>query len=186
MSSYLIDGYNLLHALGILGGKVGPRGLQRARNRLLNLLAEAFGAESDRVNVVFDAAGAPPKGVEGSTTHKGIRVEFAIREPTADDFIEGAIAAHKQPKELIVVSSDARLQGAARRRGAKPMACAEFLDHLDELRRPRQARPEQPERGEHRMSQRETERWLREFAGLEDEPELKEALKPFDFEVEKE
>lgn len=184
MPIYLIDGYNLMHALGILSGKVNSRGFKRARNRLLDLLAESFGAEAEQVTVVFDAAGAPAKGADRSTTHKSIHVEFAVKLPTADDYIEAALAACKQPKDLIVVSSDTRLQTAARRRGAKPLGCAEFLDHLEDLQRPKKARRAQPERGERRLSQGETERWLREFAGLEDEPELKEALKPFDFEVE--
>ena len=32
---YLIDGYNLLHAMGVLQGRVGPLGLEKARLRLL-------------------------------------------------------------------------------------------------------------------------------------------------------
>jgi len=182
--NYLIDGYNLAHALGILTGKTNPRGFKRARDRLLDLLAGAFGAEAERVTVVFDAAGAPAKGAARSTTHKGIHVEFAVKMPTADDYIEAAIAACKQPKDLVVVSSDTRLQTAARRRGSRPLGCAEFLDHLEELRRPKQPRLKPSERDESRPSERETERWMREFAGLENEPELKEALKPFDFEAQ--
>ena len=36
----LIDGYNLLHASGILGRGVGPGGLERSRLALLNFVAE--------------------------------------------------------------------------------------------------------------------------------------------------
>ena len=53
---YLIDGYNLLHAMGVLRGRVGPTGLEKARRRLLGLLHGSYGDESCRVTVVFDAA----------------------------------------------------------------------------------------------------------------------------------
>ena len=59
--SLLIDGYNLLHASGILGGGLGPGGLERSRLALLNFVAEAVDAkELAHTTVVFDAAGAPP------------------------------------------------------------------------------------------------------------------------------
>ena len=38
----IIDGYNLLHASGILGRGIGPGGLERSRSALLNFLAESL------------------------------------------------------------------------------------------------------------------------------------------------
>ena len=61
---FLIDGYNLLHAMGVLHGRVGPTGLQKARLRLLGLLHGAHGEASSAVTVVFDAAHAPPADEE--------------------------------------------------------------------------------------------------------------------------
>ena len=181
----------------MIARKVGPRGLKRARTRLLDFLAEALGEDSSQAIVVFDAAGAPAKGADRSMKHKGIAVEFAVGQPTADDFIEAAILAQKRPKQLLVVSNDSRLQDAAKRRGVRSMNCMEFLDHLDRhhleqrrcpnLARPTKAPPAEapPARAKGEgTSPAETQRWLREFAGLEDEPELKEALKPFDFEMD--
>ena len=43
--SLLIDGYNLLNAVGILGRGVGPGSLERSRLALLNFLAESLAAE---------------------------------------------------------------------------------------------------------------------------------------------
>ena len=50
---YLIDGYNLLHAMGILHGRTGPTGLEKARLGLLGLLKGAYGDEASAVTVVF-------------------------------------------------------------------------------------------------------------------------------------
>ncbi len=53
--SYIIDGYNILHALGLLNTKAGDGQLQEARSRLLEYLGKSFGDRSARVTVVFDA-----------------------------------------------------------------------------------------------------------------------------------
>ncbi len=58
--SLLIDGYNLMHAAGILGRGSGPGSLQRSRLALLNFLAESLDPrEVPRTTVVFDAHDAP-------------------------------------------------------------------------------------------------------------------------------
>ena len=57
----LIDGYNLIYAVGV-GGQVRRRGdLERTRTALIQLLAESLPAdEAARTVVVFDAAKPPP------------------------------------------------------------------------------------------------------------------------------
>src|ERR1700731_2755179 len=105
--TYVVDGYNLLHAIGILGDRVGPGGLEKARARLLGLLAAAFGPESAAVTVVFDAAKALP-GWEPEQNHRGLRVIFAVGKQEADDVIERMIRQASAPKSLHVVSDDHR------------------------------------------------------------------------------
>jgi predicted RNA-binding protein with PIN domain len=181
MHAYVIDGYNLLHAMGILVGKVRPPGLQRARLRLQEFLVAAFGEQAGEVTVVFDAARAPPK-VPREQTYKGLTILLAVGQQEADDLIEGLIARHSAPKQLMVVSSDHRLQTAARRKGAQAIGSTEFLDFLDRRRqRTAKAGLEQPEKKD-QLSEKEIKDWLREFSGLEKEPDLKEAFERFDFE----
>src|SRR5690348_14856082 len=103
----LIDGYNLLHAMGLLHGRVGPTGLQKARLRLLGLLRGCYEDAAPEVTVVFDAAGAPP-GVEGDQEYQGIHIVFAVRKQTADDVIEHLIKRDSAPRQLVVVSDDHR------------------------------------------------------------------------------
>lgn len=183
MIRYLIDGYNLLHAIGILAGKIGPHGLERARHRLCSLLAAAFGEKVAEVTVVFDGPDRAPSP-SSPQDYKGVQVEFAVGAQEADDVIESHLASHSAPRKLSVVSNDRRVQTAARRRKAGVLSCDEFLERLDELGRKKRPQQKQDDRRQSRLSQDETRHWLQEFAGLEDEPELKEALKPFDFEIE--
>src|SRR4051794_15010603 len=115
-ATYVIDGYNLLHAMGALGGKAGPHGLEKARGRLLGMLHGAMGEESSAVTVVFDAAHAPPGSARDQDAH-GIHVKFATGKQEADDVIEQLIRQSSSPKTLHVVSDDHRLHQAAKRRG---------------------------------------------------------------------
>ncbi len=163
----LIDGYNLLHASGILGRGVGPGSLERSRRALLNFLAESLEESVLRkTTVVFDAREAPP-GLPRQLTHQGLTVRFAEQGGDADALIEELIAADSSPRRLTVVSSDHRLHRAARRRNAKPVDSD--LWYADTLRKrierqrkkPTTAKPSGP------ASEAEVRYWLRQF-GLDE------------------
>jgi predicted RNA-binding protein with PIN domain len=68
--------------------------------------------------VVFDAIAAPP-GLPREIEHHGLAVRFARRGGTADELLDELIAAEPDPRNLQVVSSDHRVQRAARQRGAQ-------------------------------------------------------------------
>jgi predicted RNA-binding protein with PIN domain len=181
---YLIDGYNLLYAMGVLRGKAGPMGLEKARLRLLGLLRGAFGAaEAARVTVVFDAAGAAPGATEVQD-YQGIQVRFAVRYEEADDLIEYLIGHNSAPRRLSVVSDDRRIQQAARRRRCLVVACDSFLRWLDRHRRDRRARLPQAGAKPGKLSAAETQRWLDEFADLQDEPHAIELFELDNFAVD--
>jgi uncharacterized protein len=177
--AYLIDGYNLLHAMGVLRGRVGPQGLEKARQRLLGLLLGALGAEASSATIVFDAAGAPA-GAEDEQEYQGIHVRFAVHQEQADDLIEDLIHHDSAPKQLTVVSDDHRLQQAARRRHCPVLGCLDFLEELDRTRRRQKVKSAQEPEKEV-PSRQDMDRWLRAFADLDNEPEMKELFGPFDF-----
>jgi predicted RNA-binding protein with PIN domain len=140
---YLIDGYNLAHALGVLAGKVNPAGLERARSDLLAAIAAAHGEAAGDVTVVFDARSA--RGLERRQSIAGIEVRFAVGEE-ADDVIERLVRADAAPKQLAVVSDDRRIREAARRRGCAPLGCQAYLDRLEAMPRIQASRPPPPEK----------------------------------------
>jgi hypothetical protein len=166
---YLIDGYNLLHAMGVLSGRVGPHGLEKARLALLGRLLHLHAGDPGRVTVVFDAANAPP-GAEREQEYKGVHVLFALREE-ADDVIEALIRRDSAPRQLTVVSDDRRLKEAARRRQCPSLGCLDYLEHVGRPARRGptvevQAKPQA-------VSAEEARRWLEEFADLADDPKLR-------------
>ena len=174
--SLVIDGYNLLHASGILGRGSGPGGFERSRAALLDFLAESLDRRQlAGTTVVFDARMAPP-GLPRTTKHRGITVRFAARGSDADEEIEQLIADHTAPRRLTVVSSDHRLHRAARRRRAKVIDSEKWYAAVLRRRidRAREKSPagkpsESPTAGEVRY-------WLRQF-GIE-EPEAQSGVPP--------
>jgi predicted RNA-binding protein with PIN domain len=165
----LIDGYNLLHAMGRLTARAGKQALEGARRSLLlRVRARHQPGEGDDVTVVFDASGAPPSA-PGDGEFNGIHVKFA-RGQTADDLIEDLIRADACPRLLTVVSDDHRIQNAARRRGCKILGC---LDYCEDLQRRAAAippaSPEPPAKPESSTPE-ETQHWLDAFTQGDEPP----------------
>ena len=131
--SYLIiDGYNLMHAAGMARHKYGPSDLERCRKRVLHFLSQHLSAaERARTTVVFDAADAPP-GLPRTAVLEQMEILFAPRGGDADTVIEELVEQHSAPRQIRLVSSDHRLQKAARRRRAKFVDSELFVAQLED------------------------------------------------------
>jgi hypothetical protein len=151
---------------GILGGGVGPKSLELSRLALLNFLAESLNPrEISQTTVVFDAKDAP-WGAKNMMEHRGISVQFASRYPDADCLIEELIGQDFSPRRLTVVSSDHRLQRAARRRRAKAVDSDVWYKELVQKRIARhQTESTAPERPPVPLLAEDVEYWVRQFGG---------------------
>ncbi len=169
----LVDGYNVIAPVAPPRNP-GRNWLQRERMELIHRLSMHLDATTrDRTCVVFDAADPPP-GRAHRFDVKGIDVVFAVEYPEADDLLEELITAHSSPKSLAVVSSDQRIQTAAKRRGCRPFDAQHWLDELLEGRvglaienpasdidpTQKRAKPEE-------LGSSEVKDWMREF-GFDD------------------
>jgi len=120
---WLIDGYNLIRRDPDLRDRE-IESLESGRRALLHLLARAYRDPRDEFAVVFDGArvagGAPLAG--------RIRAIFSRPPLTADDEI---IRLARQWKSgAVVVSSDRKIQDAARRSGSAVLTADQFLEGL--------------------------------------------------------
>lgn len=112
----IIDGYNLMHAVGYARERYGQGGLERSRNRLLRFLINRLDLkERRRTTIVFDARTVPFEGVREQTIEQ-MTVLFNQAGSDADTLIEELILEHSAPKQLEVISGDRRLQKAIKRR----------------------------------------------------------------------
>jgi predicted RNA-binding protein with PIN domain len=177
----LIDGYNLMFDLGLLGKRLGPDGFRKVRHRFLNDLAAALDpVEAHQTTVVFDAS-SPPDHLPAEGRHKGMTILFAVDDDDADARLERLIAKHSAPKHLTVVSTDLRVRRAASRRGAKAVTADQFWSSLEDRKRSKLARTDRSADDE-RMRQQgpspeEAGFWLAVFQNVANEPEVREALR---------
>lgn len=115
----IVDAYNVLHVTGVLDpDHAGPD---------LEELAELI-ASSRWAGVPATLACDGPGGDVGRfKPPTGVSVVYAGAGRDADTLIEGMIGRDSAPRSLRVVSSDRRIQRAARRRRAGWMSSEDFL-----------------------------------------------------------
>lgn len=165
----LIDGYNLLHAAGLSQARYAPGDLRRQRHRLLVRLARELTTEERvRCTVVFDAIEAP-SGLDRSMRHAELLVRFAEPGHDADSLIEELIESHSSPTQLLVVSSDHRIQKAANRRRAEAVDSEVLLQRLAaRARAAAQVKPEAPNSAKNPAKPgEELAYWLGEFGEID-------------------
>jgi predicted RNA-binding protein with PIN domain len=157
----IIDGYNLLHVTGLFGR--GKSSLEASRQALLGFLAAAVEPEEiAATTVVFDAAAAPP-GLPDRFTVRGIDVQFARDYGSADELLEELIAAHPTPRKLTVVSSDHRVQRAAKKRRAQAVDSDAWYRTAAEQLHARRRQPKTADVKPEAPSPAEVAAWVREF-----------------------
>jgi len=121
---WLIDGYNVIRRDPDLRSREAES-LEAGRRALVGLIARAERVRQDEFTVVFD--GARLSG--GTPTAGRIRVVFSRPPSTADD--EVMRLARQLRNGAVVVSSDRKVQDAARRAGSAVLTAEQFLHALD-------------------------------------------------------
>lgn len=172
--SLIIDGYNLIYAAGIVSSSDGPANLERSRAALLGFLAESVEPKQlARTTVVFDAGPHAPRGLPRTWTYRGMTIRFATGYESADALIEELIQTDTAPRQLILVSSDHRLQRAARRRRATSVDSDRWYQETIRNRRSRHhIDDDDTAKPVTRPSECEVARWVEQFAT--NEPSLRE------------
>ncbi len=139
---WLVDGYNVIRRSPELKAREAES-LEGGRRALLHLIARARRALQDEFTIVFDGArlsgGTPP--VAGR-----IRVVFSRPPLTADDDLMRL--ARQLRNGAIVVSSDRKVQDAARRAGSAVLTAEQFLEALDVPETPGADRPDMKDASE--------------------------------------
>jgi uncharacterized protein len=161
----LIDGYNLLHVSDIFAAEGAGTELHRSRLALLDFLAATIAArELKQTTIVFDAAGAPP-GLPHTLSHEGMTIRFARRHSDADELIEEILDQHRAPRSLTVVSSDHRVQRAARRRGAAHVDSESWFTSLRTRRKAQKSKSNDvPAKSDAKTPSDEVSYWTGKFA----------------------
>lgn len=143
---YLIDGYNLMHSLGLVRRSGGDRAWFAARQKMLDWLAEQLSPRTaDTFQVVFDAQKSV--GALENNQYRGVKILIA-RGQSADDVIEQMLPSEQQPKTLTVVSNDQRLRDAAWKNECHWIKCEAFTEAMLSTATKRNPTPNPPEKSE--------------------------------------
>jgi len=160
----LIDGYNLLHVTNIFAGAGPGTELHRTRLALLDFLTVSLSErERKETTIVFDATGAPP-GLPRTLSHDGMTVHFARRHADADAMIEDLLEQYAAPRALLVVSSDHRVQRAARHCGASFVDSERWYGDVLAVRGGRDAATDAPSKPTDEITPNDVDYWVGEFA----------------------
>ncbi len=125
----LIDGHNLI-------GKLPDISLSDAddEQQLVEKIMRYRARTGRRVTIVFDSGGA----YKPSATKRrgGLTVRYAPHGITADSLIIKQLRRERNPKEVLVITSDRAIQRAATQMGAQIMSSQAFADVLADLHSP--------------------------------------------------
>lgn len=124
---YVIDGYNLMHALRRVVDLPGDH--SRARAQCVELLALIARRENQKMHIFFD--GTPGEVGTGDHAHHGVSVRFCGPErESADRAVKEYVENHAEPRKLLVVSSDRDVRDTCRLNGARVVSSQEIAAKL--------------------------------------------------------
>lgn len=135
----LIDGYNLLFALGWTPAR-RPRPsdsevtLRQCRERLSAELARRLpGAMVGKSVIVYDSANSR-NGLPVHQYSRGTHLYFSIAYNSADEALQEILQYHPSPKQLVLISSDHAVQRKATARGARCIESEDWEDAIELFR----------------------------------------------------
>lgn len=152
----IVDAFNVLHAWA-----TGPDSGGRHEIESLSGLIQRSRYADGRVSIVCDGAIFPTGNPTIVAPH---RVIFAGGGKEADAVIESLISRDSGPRDLLVASSDRRIQRAARKRGSRSLTSEKFLTQIirdSTLPTPNPLRPGSGHKAP--LAPDAVDRWLNEF-----------------------
>lgn len=145
---YLIDGHNLI------GQTPGLSLADPDDERQLVVLLRAFMVRAGKTGIVVFDRGQP--GGSANWSNNVLKVVFARAAQSADDWIRQHLTTEKNPRGLVVVSSDLEIVRAARTARAQVQSSAEFARLMLKA-------PPKTKKKESVLTEDEIQAWEKEF-----------------------
>ncbi|HCA50521.1 MAG TPA: hypothetical protein DEP12_08955, partial [Planctomycetaceae bacterium] len=106
----------------------------------------------------------PPANRTNLFNYQGLLVHFAVGYPDADTLMESYIDVHTAPRNLTVVSSDHRVQRAAKRRRAQAIDSNVWYQRINhEMKAKRVAQKTDRSKPNQKLEEFEVNAWLQNF-----------------------
>jgi hypothetical protein len=119
----LIDGHNLI-------AKIPDISLNEAddEEKLILKIRQYRAKTGRRVHLIFDSGGEYKPA--SKQTRGGITIQYAPHGKTADELIVSCLQKSKHPQQILVVTSDRRVQSKAKQVRAKVISSTDFAAEL--------------------------------------------------------
>lgn len=161
---YIIDGYNLMHAIPLYRNRM-QQDLNAARDHCILRLSGMATRENVKITAVFDG---DRSGQCGESIRSHINVIFSKPPANADSVIKRMADSPSKAGGEIVVTSDQEIVRFARQCGIKTMSSARFVQYLTQPMRAKNSVEMKYERG---LSTKEVDMWMELFQGQSSESE---------------
>ena len=123
MKHFIIDGNNIIGKIPALK-KLQAKDRQMSREKLAIMLQRYFGKRNAKVSLHFD--GYPKDEIKILKA----KIKYS-KNFTADEMIKKEIEDSKNPKNLVVITSDLNLKDFARKCSCKIISSEEFSKQID-------------------------------------------------------
>lgn len=130
-STYVIDGYNLLHYVPRLKDLAHVH-FEAARDELADLVAGFCTASGHRARIVFDGRGRQAEQANPPHASRGVEIVYAAGHQSADAFIERMVYESGHRETFVVVSADRGILDTCQHMGAFVMRPENFLTSVRE------------------------------------------------------
>jgi len=151
----IIDGYNLLLRTRRGGGGLGTSELERMRDALTQKIAAYTANRSIAATIVFDGQQGVP--LQASALPGRVKVLFSRPPENADALIKRLVQAARQPRDIIVVTSDQPLARFIRSCGCQLLSVEEWREKME------RGRDQDLQEKHGRLNDLDLEEWLRLF-----------------------
>lgn len=133
MTTYYIDGYNVLHHSKRMRPLLDVS-IETAREALVEFVSKLLVSKGHRAVLVFDGRGEVRR-LEFETLAPGLEVAYSPAHLSADSVIERQVYSAANKRELIVVTSDRGIRDLCRGMGAMTMTPDNFLNMAQQTAR---------------------------------------------------
>ncbi len=128
MQHFIIDGYNVIHAIPSLKKTLAHNG-ETARELLIHSVAQFTHKKKFRCTIVFD--GTAPNNTVKQSTHAPVHVLFSFPH-SADAKIKQMIEQSKIRSSLVIISSDREIMNFAKVCSCQTHSSKHFANLLSE------------------------------------------------------
>ncbi|MFM7109588.1 MAG: NYN domain-containing protein [Planctomycetota bacterium] len=129
---HIVDGYNLLHALGLVRRSMPRKAFEVAREAFLTDLGRAWSGPGHLLVCLDGHVNPAISSIHGGQVRSRNFETRYSNSQTADDLILELVAAAGTPANLVIVSGDNGITVEARSRGCAIAGCVEWYASLTE------------------------------------------------------